>query len=71
MDWKSFVSFRHPRSFSGVSFSSGYHYYIGRDTTMTEISMSKSRDTKKETKKKPKLSLKEKRLLKKSKHSGG
>jgi hypothetical protein len=33
--------------------------------------MSKAKDTKKETKKKPKLSLKEKRLLKKSKHSGG
>jgi hypothetical protein len=32
--------------------------------------MSKSQDTKKETKKKPKLSLKEKRQLKKSKNSG-
>lgn len=32
--------------------------------------MSKSKDTKKEAKKKPKLSLKEKRQLKKSKTSG-
>lgn len=32
--------------------------------------MSKSKDTKKETKKKPKLSLKEKRQLKKSKTAG-
>jgi hypothetical protein len=32
--------------------------------------MSKAKDTKKETKKKPKLSLKEKRQLKKSKHAG-
>jgi len=32
--------------------------------------MSKSQDNKKETKKKPKLSLKEKRQLKKSKNSG-
>jgi hypothetical protein len=32
-----------------------------------EMFMSKSKDTKKETKKKPKLSLKEKRQLKKSK----
>jgi hypothetical protein len=72
MDWKSFVSFRHnPNLRSGVSFSPGYHYYIHRDTIpITEIVMSKSKDTKKETKKKPKLSLKEKRQLKKSKHIG-
>lgn len=35
-----------------------------------ETPMSKSKDTKKEAKKKPKLSLKEKRQLKKSKTAG-
>ncbi len=39
-----------------------------RHTPITEMFMSKSKDTKKETKKKPKLSLKEKRQLKKTKN---